>query len=145
MFHKGEDNLRIYRLHPPRERTIESYGQDSYVSYDEPLVYYMRRDPARTTIGSRNPATSAQVGLTCNTASLYWRNTESADGSRYCRIASRKELSEADLQKGLQWHRCARPTGRARIGTTSGIRGVSTSRSCARPTGRARIGTSTAK
>ena len=39
IIHKGEDNLRIYRLHSPRERTIESYGQDSYVSYDEPLVY----------------------------------------------------------------------------------------------------------
>ena len=39
IIHKGEDNLRIYRLHPPRERTIESYGQDSYISYDEPLVY----------------------------------------------------------------------------------------------------------
>jgi hypothetical protein len=37
--------------------------------------------------------------------------------------------------------RCARPTGRARIETTSGIRAVSTSRSYARPTGRARIGT----
>lgn len=34
-----EDSLRIYRLHPPRDRNIESYGQDSYVSYEDPLVY----------------------------------------------------------------------------------------------------------
>ena len=34
-----EDNLRIYRLHPPREKNIESYGQDSYVSYEDPLIY----------------------------------------------------------------------------------------------------------
>ena len=33
------DSLRIYRLHPPRDRNIESYGQDSYVSYDDPLIY----------------------------------------------------------------------------------------------------------
>jgi hypothetical protein len=81
-------------------------------------VSTLHRDPVRTTIGSRDPATSAQVGLTCKTASLYWRNTGSANGSQYCRIASRKELSEADLHKGLQWQRCARPTGRARIGTS---------------------------
>ena len=34
-----EDSLRIYRPHPPRDRNIESYGQDSYVSYDDPLIY----------------------------------------------------------------------------------------------------------
>ena len=34
-----EDSLRIYRLHPPREKNIESYGQDSYVSYEDPLIY----------------------------------------------------------------------------------------------------------
>lgn len=34
-----EDSLRIYRLHPPRHKNIESYGQDSYVSYDDPLIY----------------------------------------------------------------------------------------------------------
>jgi hypothetical protein len=81
-------------------------------------VSTLHRHPVRTTIGSRDPAASAQVGLTCKTASLYWRNTGSANGSQYCRIASRRELSEADLHKGLQWHRCARPTGRARIGTS---------------------------
>ncbi len=36
---KEEDSLRIYRLHPPRDRNIESYGQDNYVSYDDPLIY----------------------------------------------------------------------------------------------------------
>ena len=36
---EGEDSLRIYRLHPPRERNIESYGQDAYVSFEDPLVY----------------------------------------------------------------------------------------------------------
>jgi CRISPR-associated protein Cas2 len=34
-----EDSLRIYRLYPPRKKNIESYGQDSYVSYDDPLIY----------------------------------------------------------------------------------------------------------
>jgi len=34
-----EDSLRIYRLCPPRKKNIESYGQDSYVSYDDPLIY----------------------------------------------------------------------------------------------------------
>ena len=34
-----EDSLRIYRLYPPRDRNIESYGQDSYVSYEDPLIY----------------------------------------------------------------------------------------------------------
>ncbi len=37
--HEGEDSLRIYRLHPPREKNIESYGQDSYVSYEDPLIF----------------------------------------------------------------------------------------------------------
>jgi CRISPR-associated protein Cas2 len=39
IIHEEEDSLRIYRLHPPRERNIENYGQDSYVSYDDPLVF----------------------------------------------------------------------------------------------------------
>jgi CRISPR-associated protein Cas2 len=39
IIYQGEDNLRIYRLCPPRDRNIESYGRDSYVSYDDPLVY----------------------------------------------------------------------------------------------------------
>ena len=36
---EDEDSLRIYRLYPPREKNIESYGHDSYVSYDDPLIY----------------------------------------------------------------------------------------------------------
>ena len=36
---EAEDSLRIYRLHPPREKNVESYGKDSYVSYEGPLVY----------------------------------------------------------------------------------------------------------
>ena len=36
---EDEDSLRIYRLHPPRERNIESYGQDPYVSFEDPLIY----------------------------------------------------------------------------------------------------------
>lgn len=34
-----EDSLRIYRLHPPRERNIESYGLDRYVSFEDPLIF----------------------------------------------------------------------------------------------------------
>lgn len=36
---EDEDSLRIYRLHPPREKNIESYGQDSYVSFEDPLIF----------------------------------------------------------------------------------------------------------
>lgn len=36
---KEEDSLRIYRLRVPREETIECYGFDSYVSYDDPLIF----------------------------------------------------------------------------------------------------------
>jgi CRISPR-associated protein Cas2 len=36
---EDEDSLRIYRLHPPREKNLESYGQDSYISYEDPLIY----------------------------------------------------------------------------------------------------------
>ncbi len=39
LINEEEDSLRIYRLHPPRERNIESYGLDSYVSYDDPLIF----------------------------------------------------------------------------------------------------------
>ena len=39
VINEDEDSLRIYRLHPPREKNIESYGQDNYVSYDDPLIY----------------------------------------------------------------------------------------------------------
>ena len=36
---QDEDSLRIYRLRAPREENIESYGLDSYVSFDDPLIY----------------------------------------------------------------------------------------------------------
>jgi len=36
---QDEDSLRIYRLRAPREESIECYGLDSYVSYDDPLVF----------------------------------------------------------------------------------------------------------
>jgi CRISPR-associated protein Cas2 len=36
---QGEDSLRIYRLRAPREESIECYGLDSYVSYDDPLIF----------------------------------------------------------------------------------------------------------
>lgn len=34
-----EDSIRICRLHPPREKNIESYGQNSYVSFEDPLIF----------------------------------------------------------------------------------------------------------
>ncbi len=39
VMNEEEDSLRIYRLRSPRQETIESYGRDSYVSYDDPLVF----------------------------------------------------------------------------------------------------------
>ena len=36
---EDEDSLRIYHLRAPREKFLECYGQDSYVSYDDPLVF----------------------------------------------------------------------------------------------------------
>ncbi len=39
VLNEDEDNLRLYRLRSPREKTIECYGRDSYVSYDDPLVF----------------------------------------------------------------------------------------------------------
>ena len=39
VMNEDEDNLRIYRLRSPREETIECYGRDNYVSYDDPLVF----------------------------------------------------------------------------------------------------------
>ncbi len=39
VINEDEDSLRIYHLHPPREKNIESYGRDDYVSYEDPLVY----------------------------------------------------------------------------------------------------------
>ena len=32
------DSLRIYRLIEPREEHVESYGRDTYVDFEEPLV-----------------------------------------------------------------------------------------------------------
>lgn len=32
------DSLRIYRLVEPRDQHIESYGRDTYVDYEGPLV-----------------------------------------------------------------------------------------------------------
>ena len=34
-----EDSLRIYRLRGPREDVVESYGLDSYISFDDPLIF----------------------------------------------------------------------------------------------------------
>ncbi len=36
---KEEDSLRIYRLRSPREDFLECFGLDSYISYDDPLVF----------------------------------------------------------------------------------------------------------
>jgi CRISPR-associated protein Cas2 len=32
------DSLRVYRLIEPREQHVESYGRDTYVDFEEPLV-----------------------------------------------------------------------------------------------------------
>lgn len=36
---KEEDSLRIYRLAQPREDHLECYGLDSYISYEDPLIF----------------------------------------------------------------------------------------------------------
>ena len=33
-----KDSLRIYRLVEPREQHVESYGRDTYVDFEDPLV-----------------------------------------------------------------------------------------------------------
>ncbi len=33
-----EDSLRVYHLHGGREKSVECYGLDKYVDYDEPMV-----------------------------------------------------------------------------------------------------------
>ncbi len=33
-----QDSLRFYRLIEPRAQHVESYGRDSYVDFEEPLV-----------------------------------------------------------------------------------------------------------
>ncbi len=35
---KDQDSLRIYRLVGRREDVVESYGRDTYVDFDEPLL-----------------------------------------------------------------------------------------------------------
>lgn len=39
ILNQDEDNLRIYRLRVPREASVECYGRDGYVSFDDPLIY----------------------------------------------------------------------------------------------------------
>jgi CRISPR-associated protein Cas2 len=39
VMNQDEDSLRLYRLRAPREETVECYGLDSYVSYDDPLIF----------------------------------------------------------------------------------------------------------
>lgn len=36
---EDEDSLRIYKLRTPREQSLECYGLDSYVSYEDPLIF----------------------------------------------------------------------------------------------------------
>lgn len=38
IINNGEDSLRIYHLRGARDEVVESYGQDSYRSFDDPLV-----------------------------------------------------------------------------------------------------------
>lgn len=39
VINQDEDSLRLYRLRAPREETVECYGLDSYISYDDPLIF----------------------------------------------------------------------------------------------------------
>lgn len=34
-----EDSLRIYHLRGAREEVVESYGIDSYIDYEDPLIF----------------------------------------------------------------------------------------------------------
>ncbi len=36
---KETDSLRFYRLIEPRERYVESYGKETYIDFEKPLVY----------------------------------------------------------------------------------------------------------
>lgn len=36
---EDEDSLRIYRLRSPREDYLECYGLDSYVSFEDPMIF----------------------------------------------------------------------------------------------------------
>ena len=33
-----QDSIRLYRLRQPREQSVESYGIDRYVDFDDPLI-----------------------------------------------------------------------------------------------------------
>jgi len=35
---KKLDNLRFYKLSTPREKSVEAYGVDHYINFDEPLI-----------------------------------------------------------------------------------------------------------
>ncbi len=39
IINEDEDSLRLYRLPKPREEYIECHGLDSYISYEDPLVF----------------------------------------------------------------------------------------------------------
>ncbi len=34
-----QDSLRIYHLRGPRDEVVESFGQDSYTSFEDPLIF----------------------------------------------------------------------------------------------------------
>lgn len=36
---KETDSLRFYRLIEPRERYVESYGKETYIDFEKPLIY----------------------------------------------------------------------------------------------------------
>jgi CRISPR-associated protein Cas2 len=36
---KKTDSIRFYRLLAPRENSVEAFGVDKYVDFDEPLVF----------------------------------------------------------------------------------------------------------
>jgi CRISPR-associated protein Cas2 len=38
IINKKLDNLRFYKLSTPREKSVEVYGVDYYVDFDEPLI-----------------------------------------------------------------------------------------------------------
>lgn len=38
IINKNEDSIRIYKLRGGRENTVESYGIDTYVDFEGPLV-----------------------------------------------------------------------------------------------------------
>jgi CRISPR-associated protein Cas2 len=34
----SQDSIRLYKLRQPREQSVESYGIDRYVDFDDPLI-----------------------------------------------------------------------------------------------------------